>query len=224
MKILWRWINDYYYGATTLFHTLFFWYIPKKYRAENLKNSPVIIIPGLLNRWNIFRKIIKPLILQGHPVYEVKGLGRNIVKIAEGAKLVRKVIDENNLDNVVLIAHSKGGLEGKYVLAFLNQDNRIRKLVAVASPFAGSVLAKKFPMFIHKEILPGSDTLNELALCTEVNNKIVYIYPLWDNVVIPLESCILEGDKNLQVDVYGHQKIVFDGRTENIILKEVYDG
>ena len=148
MRTLWAWIKDYYYGTITLFHTFFFWYIPKKYQAENLRNSPVIIIPGLMSKWNIFRKIIKPLVLQGHPVYEVKGLGRNIIRIADAAKLVRKVIDENNLENVILVGHSKGGLEGKYALAFLNQDNRIKKLVAIASPFAGSILAKKFPMFI----------------------------------------------------------------------------
>ena len=221
MKILWRWINDYYYGATTLFHTLFFWYIPKKYRAENLKNSPVIIIPGLLNRWNIFRKIIKPLILQGHPVYEVKGLGRNTIQIAEGAKLVRRVIDENSLENVILVGHSKGGLLGKHALAFSNHDGKIKKLISVAPPFAGTTLAKKFPRLIHREILPGSDTLNELALCTEVNNKIVCIYALWDNVVMPLESCVLDGAKNIQMNVYGHQKIIFHKDTEDLIINQL---
>ena len=221
MKYIWWWLEDIFYGLKTLIHSQIY----RAYHPAFNKSSPgknaVIVIPGIWQTWNVFRDVINFLSEKGYSVYTVKGLKRNLVSVEQAAQLVRKTIEQNNLADVTLIAHSKGGLVGKYYLAFLNQNNKVKKLIALSTPFNGSTLAKSFPVDFHKEIIPDSRLLQTLSFHKEVNNKIVSIYPKWDNKIKPLESCVLPGAKNIQVRAYGHQKILFRNETEQVILNEL---
>ncbi len=190
-----------------------------EFNDKILGKAPIILVPGIVERWNIFRFAAVRLRDNGHPVYEVKGLGWNFMPVERGARLIRKMIDCNNLENVVLLTHSKGGLIGKYALAFLNSDQKIKKVIAIATPFAGSALAEKIPLDPNRELIPGSEVLRTLDNYPALNSQITCVYPVWDNHIQPLESCALEGAQNIQVDVLGHHKIIYGKATEDIILK-----
>jgi pimeloyl-ACP methyl ester carboxylesterase len=159
--------------------------------------------------------------LQGHPIYTVDNLGFNIKAIDESAKLVRSLIDEKKLDNVIILAHSKGGLIAKYLLAFENEDNRVKKAIAIASPFHGSNSVKYLLNKEHKELGPDSPMIAKLNSQKAVNDKIVSVFCRHDNHVWPTESCYLEGAKNIQVDVFGHHKILYDKKVHDIVLEEI---
>ncbi|MFT2526131.1 esterase/lipase family protein, partial [Escherichia coli] len=75
---------------------------------------------------------------RGHPVHVVAGLGSNRRPIAESARQVADLLVGRDLSDVVLVAHSKGGLIGKHLLAFAPAGSRVRAMVAVATPFGGS--------------------------------------------------------------------------------------
>ncbi|MGC9611194.1 MAG: hypothetical protein ABSE68_03200, partial [Minisyncoccia bacterium] len=102
-----------------------------------------------------------------------------------------------------------------------NDNLRIKRMIAIATPFGGSHLAHFIPHRAAKELTPESEIIHELNKEKDVNRFIVSIFGLLDNHVWPTSSCQLEGAKNIQVPVYGHHKILFSEETRDIILKEV---
>jgi len=142
---------------------------------------PIILIPGVFSKWHFLKFFADPLSQKGHPIYIVRSLGYNTRAISHSAKLVHELINEKNLRNVVIIAHSKGGLIGKYVIAFLNKDKRVRKVIAVATPFGGSYMAKYFSHEAFIEIHPHSTVIQELQAQKEVNKHIVSIFGVFDS-------------------------------------------
>jgi|WetSurMetagenome_2_1015567.scaffolds.fasta_scaffold00331_7 triacylglycerol lipase len=219
-NMIFQWIDDYFYlvkGRLFLFIKP-----PQHYIYHVLENRPtIILIPGLHEKWHFLKTVADPISLTGCPVYIAEQLGYNDKAIDYSAKLIRKLIEEKNLNNIIIIAHSKGGLIAKYLLAFDNQDERIKKVIAIATPFHGSQLVEFIPTKVYKELGPESPMIEKLNSQTAVNNKIISIFGKFDNHVWPTESCRLEGAQNIQVDVYGHHKILFDEKVRKIILEEI---
>lgn len=220
VKKITNWVRDYFHlarGYSFMFHKP-----PKHYLGYTLENkSPVILIPGITAKWQFLKAIADPISLKGHPVYAVERLGYNTKAIEHSAKLVRELIDEKNLRDVIIIAHSKGGLIAKYLLAYDNQDERVKKVIAIATPFQGSLAVKFLPGKAFKELHPESEMVKKLHSRSDINNKIISIFGEFDNHVWPTESCRLDGAKNIQVNVWGHHKILFDKHVRDIILDEI---
>ncbi len=68
-----------------------------------------------------------------------------------------------DLRDVALVAHSKGGLIGKHLLAYDDPDGRVDRLVAVATPFGGSRLARYAVGSTLRAFLPGDPVIRGLA-------------------------------------------------------------
>jgi triacylglycerol lipase len=220
VKMIVKWIEDYFY----LVKSRIFLFIkpPKHYAGHVLENRPtIILIPGVNEKWQVLKSIADPISLFGCPVYVVEQLGFNTKAIDHSAKLIRKLIEDKNLNNIIIIAHSKGGLIAKYLLAFNNQDERIKKVVAIATPFHGSQLAEFIPAKAYKELGTESQMIEKLKAQTKVNGQIISIFGTFDNHVWPTESCRLEGSENIQIDVFGHHKILFDEQVRKIILQKI---
>ncbi|HEV2339471.1 MAG TPA: hypothetical protein VGT05_01750 [Patescibacteria group bacterium] len=180
---------------------------PSYYLEHEEGKSPVILLPGIIERWGFLRKIGDAVSQAGHAVYVVPSLGDNLHTIQDSARITREVIEKNNLNHVVLIAHSKGGLIGKYLLVHDNEDGRIDTLIAIATPFSGSPVAGVVPFTPFKELLPGSEVIRELQSHEEVNGQIVSIFPEFDNH-IPSGS-YLQGAENIRIHEKGHHKVLF---------------
>jgi pimeloyl-ACP methyl ester carboxylesterase len=181
---------------------------PSFYTEHKQERMPTVLIPGLLERWGLLRKIGTSISRSrdGHDVYIVPELGNNQFDIKTSAEIVEKVIDLNGLHNVILISHSKGGLIGKQILI----DGLAEKMIAIATPFSGSDMAGYFPFDSFQELIPQSPMIQKLMENNEVNNRIVSIYPKLDNL-IP-NGCYLEGAENHPVSVKGHHKVLNDRR------------
>lgn len=212
---------DQYYTLKTLLHSLYNRSPNESWLAANLQKDPIVLIPGLMQKWNIFRDIATLLVKDGHPVFIVKNINRNLIPIKYAAEQVKKVIDGNTLKNVIIIGHSKGGLIGKYLLCYLNTDNKVKKLITIATPFKGSLHAKNFSLAIYDELIPGAKILTELGAHSEINNSITNIYSKLDGLIIPSESCVLEHAKNIQLRCAGHHRLMFQQETCQLIRNEV---
>jgi len=221
MKLV-HWVRDYAYAARG--HGLAF--LSRKPPAHYLNyvekgRAPIVLIPGIYTKWHFLKAIADPLSRRGHPIYAIDKLGYNTDEVRNAAKLVRGFIDEKNLQNVIIVAHSKGGLIGKYLLVRYNEDSRVRKMIAIATPFGGSCLVHLIPHRAAKELAPESEIVHELKNEKDVNRSIVSIFGLFDNHVWPTSSCRLDGAKNIQLPVYGHHKILFSKETRDIVFREV---
>lgn len=111
-----------------------------------------------------------------------------------------------------IVAHSKGGLIGKYLLEFLNKDGRVKGVVSLATPYSGSALARPFLWRnAYRELREDSEIIQKLKQHKEMNKKIISIMPEFDNHVWAEEGSYLEGAlDNIVVPVKGHHKVVYD--------------
>jgi len=212
MKKLTAWIKDYAY----LFSGVAIAYLkrtpPKHYLRYIIDGKvPVVILPGVFMRWAFLKPIADHISLLGHPLYVIPQLGNNSGNIPSSAKKVREVIEENDLKNIIILAHSKGGLISKYLLLHEDPDKRIKGVIAIATPFHGSKIAKFMPHSSIKELIPESKIIRDLESRSEVNNKIVSIIPSFDNHVWHDKGSYLEGAmQNIIVNVAGHHKVLKD--------------
>lgn len=215
-----NWVRDYFYLAKG--HSFMFHKPPKHYLGHILeKKSPIILIPGVYTKWQFLKAIADPISLKGHPVYAIEHLGYNTQAIHYSAKLIRELINEKDLHNVIIIAHSKGGLIAKHLLLYDNEDARVVKVIAIATPFSGSHLVKFIPNKTLKELHPESGIIKKLHSQSDANHCIISIFGEYDNHVWPTESCKLDGAKNIQVSTHGHHKILFNKQVHDIVLDEI---
>ena len=221
---------------------------PEHYLGHVIEGkAPVILIPGILGRWGFLKHLGDRISLAGHPVYIVPELNYNVYTIPRsaqkvwgvivhavprlghilpdmpaGAHAIRSAMERHAIDGAILVAHSKGGLIGKYLLIHHNHDQRIKGLVAIATPFSGSRMAKLIPLDPFKELRTDSDIIHELESHTAVNDRIISIIPEFDNHVWAERGSFLPGAlKNIEVPISGHHKVLFSKPVQDQILVSI---
>src|SRR5258708_1765038 len=212
------WIIDATYTLRGRVISLIYKNPPKHYLQFTVeKKIPIIIIPGILGKWGFLKNIADSLSLRGHPIYIIPELGYNLSSIPTAAKVIEGIITKKQLKNILIVGHSKGGLIGKYLLVKHNKKLNIKGLIAIASPFGGAPLAKLIPLSSFKELTPESQIIKYLNKNTKVNKKIVSIFPSWDNY-LGRNSSHLAGAKNVKVNAYGHNAVLFKKETAYKVL------
>jgi len=206
-----HWLEDSLYMARGYSRTYLHREPPSHYLGHIVEGKvPVILIQGIAQKWGFLKNVGDEVSLKGHPVYIVPELGYNFNDIPTSAQIIRTLIDQNNLHDVLLIGHSKGGLIGKYLLVHKNEDNRIKGLIAIATPFSGSNSGFIFPFKSYRELTPQSGIIKDLNSQTDVNKKIISMYPKFDNFIWSKAGSFLPGATNVEIDDYGHNKILFN--------------
>ena len=205
------WIIDYYYDFIGKLLMFTHKNPPKHYLGYVVKNkAPIILIPGISNKWGFLKRLGDSISMLGHPVYVVRELGFNLLDIPQSAKIVRRIAAQNNLENAIVVGHSKGGIIGKYFLIHENKDNRIKGVIAIASPFSGSRIVNHLPGKHFKELAPESKMVKDMNSNKKINSKIISIMPEFDNHVWSEKRSYLDGALNIMLAVKGHHKIIFD--------------
>ncbi|MEO5920444.1 MAG: alpha/beta fold hydrolase [Pseudolysinimonas sp.] len=193
------------------------WRVPARYRRGS--GRPVVILPGVYETWHLLRPIADELNRCGHPVHPMYVMGFNRMPVPATAQLVAREIAALDLRDVALVAHSKGGLVGKHVLAFDDPDGRIDRLVAVATPFAGSRLARYTMGSTLRAFLPGDPVIQGLTAERAVNVRITSVYPRFDPN-IP-DGSRLEGATNVEIAMWGHFRLLAAAETIAAVVEAV---
>ena len=190
--------------------------VPASYAAG--AGRPVVLIPGVYERWHFLRPMADALAAAGHPVHVVRALGLNDRAIPGSATRVLGYLETHDLRGVALVAHSKGGLIGK--AAMLDDTaGRIDRLVAVATPFSGSRMADLMVVPALRAFRPSHPVIRRLVAEREVNARITSIFPSFDPH-IP-EGSAVEGATNVPLDVVGHFRILEDAAAIAAVLTAV---
>lgn len=180
------------------------------YRSPREPRAPaVLLLPGVYESWTLLRPLARVLWAHGHPVHVLPTLGYNRGPVPAAAVLLERYLLEAGLDRVVLVAHSKGGLIGKLTMMRHDPQGRIRGLVAVATPFAGSVYARWVPLPAVRAFRPSDATLGLLSAERAVNSRIVSVYPRFDPH-IPGGSALDGAAANIEVGLPGHFRVLAD--------------
>jgi triacylglycerol lipase len=110
---------------------------------------PIILVHGIVIKdWKFiksFGNIKKVLNQAGFDVETSKTDGFGTIE--NNAKQLKNQIEEMlvkyNIDKVNIIAHSKGGLDSKYMIKELGMENHIASLTTLCTPHKGSKIADK---------------------------------------------------------------------------------
>ena len=179
--------------------------------------QPVVALPGVYETWQFMRPLMDALHERGHPIYVVTQLGHNLRTVPESARVTMDVIEREGLHDVLVLAHSKGGLIGKYAMAHLDPDGRIDRMVAIATPFGGSSYARFAPVRHLRAFRATDPVLAALIREVDANRRITSIYGVFDTM-IPSGS-ELPGARNVRLPVGGHFHILGDPRAREVVLE-----
>ena len=216
-RFAWSAWADYAFAARWEFDSLFARRVPARWAAGGL--APVLLLPGVYESWHFLRVIGDRLNASGHPVHVAPDLRYNRASIPDAAALAQRYLDARDLRHVALVAHSKSGLIGKHMMALDDTDGRIASLVAIATPFAGSRLARFTPVRTLRAFLPTDETITTLSANLALNSRITSVYGRFDPH-IPGGSA-LEGAVNVELPVLGHFRLLADERVIRAVLDAV---
>ena len=190
------------------------------YRNPSSKKPSIHLIPGIYETWQFMQPIASLLHRHGYDIHVVEGLGYNRHSIEEMAKVAQAYIDTTDRKSFILVAHSKGGLIGKYLLTNTHPTKHIYGMIALNTPFSGSRYAYLFLLVKSLRIfVPNSSILRFLSHNQIVNQSIVSIYSKFDPH-IPGGSTLV-GAKNIQLDTHGHFRIVNEPKVHQLLLEEL---
>jgi triacylglycerol lipase len=122
---------------------------------------PVILVHGMmvkdLSVWPAFRGIVDILRQQGISVYVTNqdGLGTVENNARQLKEEIMGILQKENCQKVNIIAHSKGGLDARYMISKLDMGTRTASLTTLSTPHRGSGLSGrllKMPGFLAKGI------------------------------------------------------------------------
>jgi triacylglycerol lipase len=213
------WMLDYAYVGWWQVVGFLFPADPDRYREGRDDRAPILILPGIYERWQFLHPVVERLHREGHPIHVVTTLGFNRIDVAEGATLARSYLEQHDLRGVVIVAHSKGGLIGKHLMAFEHPEQRIRSMVAINTPFGGSRYARFFPGRAIRAFVSTDETLLALAKREEINPRITSIFADFDPH-IP-EGSALVNARNIRMEIGGHFRILAAPRVLDVVAESV---
>lgn len=193
---------------------------PDRYLQPARPTTPeVVLVPGVMEPWPFLQPLARRLFEAGHPVHVVPGLGYHVQDLAEAARVVAELILDRDLRDVVVVAHSKGGLVGKRLLSEPAVAERVCGVVAVATPFAGSRLARLLPLRSIRIFRPDHPDIVGLARVVDVDERIVSVFSRWDPHVP--EGSMLAGAHNVELATPGHFRVLADPHLPDAVVDAV---
>ena len=193
---------------------------PDRYlQVEEPARGPILVIPGVYEPWRFLEPLIRAIHERGHPVYVLGGLGYNRGDIEDAAIQAMENLRDSDLRDVTIVAHSKGGLIGKFMLSYLDPERRIRRLIAIASPFSGSKYARFVPLRAVSSLAPDDRVIRRMLAETGNNGRIVSIYGEFDPH-IPGGSPI-GGGENVRLPIVGHFRILEEPSVIRAVLERL---
>ncbi|QZN84694.1 triacylglycerol lipase [Cellulomonas sp. C5510] len=179
----------------------------------------VLLLPGVWEPWRFLEPLGGALHARGHAVHVVPGLGFNGGGLPEMTELAADRVRELDLRGAVVVAHSKGGLIGKALLGRADVRDRLRGMVAVNTPFAGSPYARWLPVPALRAFLPDDEVLTALAAQRADHGRIVAAATRWDPH-IPGDGA-LPGARLVRLRTPGHFLPLCSAELRSVVAAEL---
>ena len=117
---------------------------------------PIVLVHGMVSKdfpfYRAFRGITDFLKKQGVQVYVTNqdGVGAIATNAAQLKKEILEILQKEGCDKVNIIAHSKGGVDSRYMISCLSMADHVASLTTLSTPHHGSGLSQrllKMPRF-----------------------------------------------------------------------------
>lgn len=202
----WWWSLDYVSAIVGQVRGALWRAVPAAYARGDETLPVVVLIPGVYERWGFLAALGARLNSRGYRVLPVTDLKDNRMPVRDGAATVTAAIAAHGPGRFVLVAHSKGGLIGKAVLSAGVPGAELVGMVAIATPFGGSVYARYLPGRTLRSLAPSDETILALRAHSSVNERIISVQPRFDPH-IPGERT-LDGGVVVTLQASGHFRVL----------------
>ncbi|MFH8464286.1 lipase family alpha/beta hydrolase [Streptomyces sp. NPDC017991] len=183
-------------------------------RLPTPDKPPVVLLHGFIDNRSVFVLLRRSLAQHGRQQIESLNYSPLTCDIRAAAELLGRHIEEicerTGRRQVDIVGHSLGGLIARYYVQRLGGDVRVRTLVTLGTPHAGTrvvPLMNAHP--IIRQMRPGSGVLEELREpAPHCRTRFVSFWSDLDQLMDPLETaCIEHPDllaQNVRVSGIGH--------------------
>ncbi|HEY1327061.1 MAG TPA: alpha/beta fold hydrolase [Casimicrobiaceae bacterium] len=215
--------GEYWTVAGDMFRILLYrWWVPDP--APQPARLPVLLVHGVLCNAGVWSTFVRWLRRAGIESVYAPSYGPPLGSIDLFADQVHDCVErmcaETGAEQVFVATHSMGGL---VALAYLRRHgaSRVRRLVAIAAPFRGSVLARCFFGTSLSQLRPDNAWLAALDVAApRASPPIVSIWSRHDSMVAPQTSSELPGAKNIALTGIGHNALLHDAGVFDLVLEE----
>ena len=134
---------------------------------------PVILVHGIAAKqvrlMNAFGRIGDKLSEADNKVYiaDTDGFGTIETNASQLKEQILEILSESGCDKVNIIAHSKGGLDSKYMITELGMQDKVASLTTLCTPHKGSIIASKIwelPRWIKNTIAFFINTFYKIVM------------------------------------------------------------
>lgn len=200
----------------------------KRYRGGDDRFPTIVPIAGIFERWDFLIPVLDRLHDAGHPICPLPALRRNFGGVRDLAEQVLDELVARDIDEVILLGHSKGGMVAKAALVVADERRaagtfpmKVHGAVAIAAPFAGTRLVDVFADSTELGMFrPQSEVTRALEACDAVDPRIISIFPEADEIVS--EPGLIECGRNIVVPIGGHGRVLGDWRTKRAVLRAAW--
>lgn len=188
-------------------------------------SDPVVLLHGVLCNAGVWRSMKRRLGAAGiGPIY-APSYGPPLASIESFADQVAAKIDAvlaaTGAAQVSIVAHSMGGLVAR---AYLRKygGSKVRRVLTIGTPHAGSVHAWMFPGASLAQLRPGNDWLARLpAPEPDASPPFVSLWSWHDSMVAPQTSARLEHARNIELSGVGHNALLTDPEVAKRVVEEL---
>ena len=116
---------------------------------------PIVLVHGIALKdfrfLRSFGQIDRILRIQGYKVYkaQIDGFGSVVNNANQLKEEILKILETEQVDKVNIIAHSKGGLDSKYMIQHLEMEDMVASLTTLCTPHKGSPIATNILKLPH---------------------------------------------------------------------------
>jgi triacylglycerol esterase/lipase EstA (alpha/beta hydrolase family) len=200
---------------------------PPEREPRPTERIPVILVHGYFSNRAFFGQMLRWLEEQGvAPVFapNFPGAFATIESFAQRLhEEIERIAAGTGQPRVVLVCHSMGGLAARRYIAE-HGAARVAKLITVASPHAGSALARWGLGANSAQMRFESDFPRELCVDEESRVRgltVTSIYATHDNLVAPQATSVLAWARNVPLSGVGHITILRSPRMYDVLLAEL---
>ncbi|MFD9203917.1 lipase family alpha/beta hydrolase, partial [Streptomyces anthocyanicus] len=167
-------------------------------RLPTADKPPVVLLHGFIDNRSVFVLLRRSLAQHGRQQVESLNYSPLTCDIRTAAELLGRHIEEicerTGRQEVDIVGHSLGGLIARYYVQRLGGDVRVRTLVTLGTPHAGTrvvPLMNAHP--IVRQMRPGSGVLEELRKpAPHCRTRFVSFWSDLDQLMVPLETACIE--------------------------------
>ncbi|MFE5833893.1 esterase/lipase family protein [Streptomyces sp. NPDC056508] len=175
---------------------------------------PVLLLHGFVDNRSVFVLLRRSLARHGRDGIESLNYSPLTCDLRAAAELLGRRVDEirarTGHAEVDIVGHSLGGLIARYYVQCLGGDARVRTLVTLGTPHAGTTMARLAAAHpLVRQMRPGSEVLRELAgPAPGCRTRFVSFWSDLDQVMVPVETARLDHPDlvvhNVRVSGVGH--------------------